>query len=67
MRRINGRKNSANYTSNFASVNGDNDYIRSATLDMLIPTLHLVYWTAYGNDLAIMVLSTVVFVVFHTA
>ena len=44
-----------------------NKHVRSVALDMLIPTLCLVDWTKFGNALAVMVLSSVMFVAFHEA
>ena len=44
-----------------------NKHVRSVALDMLIPTLRLVDWTKFGNALAVMVLSLVMFVAFHEA
>ena len=44
-----------------------NEHVRSVALDMLIPTLHFVDWTKFGNALAVMVLSLVMFVAFHEA
>lgn len=44
-----------------------NEQVRSVALDMLTPTLRLVDWTKFGNALAVMVLSLVMFVAFHEA
>ena len=44
-----------------------NEHVRSVALGMLIPTLRLVDWTKFGNALAVMVLSSVMFVAFHEA